>query len=150
MQKKTKRCFRFFLRPPSKVTNFNPSPMPPPFENFSFNTLNSEEKPLVQNRLTGPVKNRSTGRSTGDDFEIYRSGRVEKILTGSISVPNSAGGHCLTGISGWGQGKFTRPGLSAYTCLPLRKSPPGATTNNVCLKKKTLKKKDYKKSLHLQ
>ena len=26
-----------------------------------------------------------TGRSTGNDFEIYRSGRVEKILTGSTS-----------------------------------------------------------------
>ena len=47
--------------------------MPPHFENFSLNTLNSEQKP-------------SAGRSTGDDFEIYRSGRVEKILTGSISV----------------------------------------------------------------
>ena len=59
--------------------------MPPHFENFSLNTLNSEQKPSAKNRLTGPVKNRSTGRSTGDDFEIYRSGRVEKILTGSIS-----------------------------------------------------------------
>ena len=36
---------------------------------------------LRKNRSTGPVRN----RSTGDEFEIYRSGRVEKILTGSIS-----------------------------------------------------------------
>ena len=57
----------------------------PPFDNFSLDTLNSEQKLSVKNRLTGPVRNRSTGRSTGDDFEIYRSGRVEKILTGSIS-----------------------------------------------------------------
>ena len=56
--------------------------MPPHFENFLLNTLNSEQKPSAKNRLTGPVKN----RSTGDDFEIYRSGRVEKILTGSISA----------------------------------------------------------------
>ena len=63
-------------KPPSTVTNLNTSFMPPfPFENFSLNTLNSEEKPSVKNRSTGPVRNRSTGRSTGNDFEIYRSGR---------------------------------------------------------------------------
>ena len=45
--------------------------MPPYFENFSLNTFNSEQKPSAKNRLTGTVKN----RSTGDDFEIYRSGR---------------------------------------------------------------------------
>ena len=74
-----------FLRSPSKVTNFNTSPMPsPPFENFLLNTLNSEQKPSAKNQSTGPVRN----RSTGDDFEIYRSGRVEKILTGSISGSN--------------------------------------------------------------
>ena len=67
--------------------DFNTSPMPPsPFENFSLDALSSEEKPSVKNRSTGPVKNRMTGRSTGEDFEIYRSGCVEKILTGSISV----------------------------------------------------------------
>ena len=38
----------FFLRPPSKVTNFNTSPMPPPFENFSLDTLKSEQKPSVK------------------------------------------------------------------------------------------------------
>ena len=75
----------FFLSLPSKVTNFNTSTMPTPFENFSLHTWNSEQKPSVKNRSTGPVRNRSTGRSTGDDFEIYRSGRVEKILTASIS-----------------------------------------------------------------
>ena len=84
---KTQKLFCVpFLRPPSKVTNFYISPMPSHFENFSLNTLNSEQKHSAKNRLTGPVKNRSTGRSTGDDFEIYRSGRVEKILTGSISA----------------------------------------------------------------
>ena len=54
---------------------------------FWLTLLNSE--PSVKNRSTGPVKNRSTGpvrnRSTGADFEIYQSGRVQKILTGSIS-----------------------------------------------------------------
>ena len=69
--KKRKIFCVFFFETPSKVTNFNtsptPPPPPPPFENFSLDTLNSEEKPSV--------KNRSTCRSTGDDFEIYRSGR---------------------------------------------------------------------------
>ena len=50
---------------------------PPPFENFLLDALNSEQKPSV--------KNRSTGRPTGVDFEIYQSGRVKKILTGSTS-----------------------------------------------------------------
>ena len=46
---KTQKFFAFFLRPLSKVTNFNTSPMPPTaFENFSFNTLNSEQKPSVK------------------------------------------------------------------------------------------------------
>ena len=45
----------------------------PPFENFSLNALNSK-KPSAKNRLAGV------------DFEIYRSGRVEKVLTDSISV----------------------------------------------------------------
>ena len=89
LQKTQKFFCVFFLRPPSKVTNFNTSPNPP-FENFSLDTLNSEQKPSVKKQLTGPVRNRSTGRSTGDDFEIYRSGRIEKILTGSISVPDDA------------------------------------------------------------
>ena len=83
--KKRKNCFAFLfwdLRPKSQI--FTPHPCPH-FENFSLNTLNNEQKPSAKKRLTGPVKNRSTGRSTGDDFEIYRSGRVEKILTGSIS-----------------------------------------------------------------
>ena len=56
--------------------------------------MNSEQKPSAKKRLTVPVKNRSTGlltgRSNGDDFEIYRSGRVEKILTGSISGLNNS------------------------------------------------------------
>ena len=48
LQKKAKRFFLFFLRPSSKVTNFNTSPMPLPllFENFSLDTLNSEQKPV--------------------------------------------------------------------------------------------------------
>ena len=46
---------------------------PSPFENFSLDALNSEQKPSVKYR------------STGVDFEIYLPGRVEKILTGSIS-----------------------------------------------------------------
>ena len=37
-----------------------------------------------------PVNRRSTGRLTGVDFEIYQSGRVEKIPTGSISGHESA------------------------------------------------------------
>ena len=74
--KKCKNCFAFLfwdLRPKSQI--FTPHPCPLYFENFLLNTLNSEQKPSAKNRLTGPVKNRSTGQSTGDDFEIYRSGR---------------------------------------------------------------------------
>ena len=56
--------------------------MPPPFENFLLDTLKSEKKPSVKI----PVDR--ADQSTGDDFEIYRSGRVEKILTGSISAAN--------------------------------------------------------------
>ena len=58
------------------------------FENFSLDALTVNKNVLENNRLTGPVRNRLTGRSTGrstGDFEIYRSGGVEKILTGSIS-----------------------------------------------------------------
>ena len=76
LQKTQKFFCVFYLRPLSKVKILTPHPFPPSFKKFSLDTLNSEQKPSV--------KNRSTGRSTGDDFEIYRSGRVEKILTGSI------------------------------------------------------------------
>ena len=97
--KKVLKLRHFFSRPSSKVTNFNTSPMlPHPFEKFLLDTLNSEQKPSVKNRSTGSVRNRSTGsvrnrstgRSTGDDFEIYRSGGVEKILTGSISAQDAS------------------------------------------------------------
>ena len=49
-----------------------------PFENFLLDTLNSEQKPSVKYWSIGSVRNRLTGRSTGDDFEIYRSGRSRK------------------------------------------------------------------------
>ena len=83
----------FFWDPRPKSQILIPHPCLPLLENFSLDILNSEQKPSAKNRSTGPVANRSTGRSTcrstcrstGDDFEIYRSGRVEKILTGSIS-----------------------------------------------------------------
>ena len=64
-------------------------PPTPPLQNFSLDALNSEQKPAVKNRSTRLVRNRSTGRSTGVDFEIYRSGRVEKTLTGFISDPEN-------------------------------------------------------------
>ena len=35
---KTQNFLRFFLRPPPKATNFNTSPVIPPFKNFSLNT----------------------------------------------------------------------------------------------------------------
>ena len=46
-----------------------------PFEKFSLDALNSKQKHFVKTQ------------STGVDFEIHRSSRVEKILTGSISAP---------------------------------------------------------------
>ena len=50
--------------------------------NYSLSLLlNAERKPSVKKRSTGPVSD----RSTGVDFEFYRTDRVEKVLTGSIS-----------------------------------------------------------------
>ena len=49
--------------------------MAPAFENFSLDALNSEQKPTAKTLVDRPIKNRLTGRSTGVDFEIYRSGR---------------------------------------------------------------------------
>ena len=46
-----------------------------PFCKFLLDALNSEQKPSVKKRYTKPVRYRSTGRSTGVDFEIYRSGQ---------------------------------------------------------------------------
>ena len=55
---KIAKVFRFFfLRPPSKVTNFNTSPMPP-FENFFLDTLNGEQKPFVKKPVDRPVNQR--------------------------------------------------------------------------------------------
>ena len=85
LQKNAKIVLRFFSGTSVQSHKFLHLTHAPHFENFSLNTLNSEQKPSAKNQLTGPVKNRSTGRSTGDDSEIYRSGRVEKILTGSVS-----------------------------------------------------------------
>ena len=70
--KKRKNFFEFFFSDPRlKSQILTPHPCLPHFENFSLKTLNSEEKPSVKNRSTGPVKN----QSTGDNFEIYWSGR---------------------------------------------------------------------------
>ena len=72
----TKNFLRFFSETSTRSHKFyHLTYALPPFENFSLDTLNSEQKPSVKNRSTGPVRNRLTGRSTGDDFEIYRSGR---------------------------------------------------------------------------
>ena len=46
----------------------------PPLLKLLLDALNSEQKLSVKKR------------STGVDFEIYQSGRVEKILTDAISV----------------------------------------------------------------
>ena len=84
--KKRKNWFAFLfwdLCPKSQI--FTPD-LNPPFWKFFIKYIEQGTNPSAKNRLTGPVKNRSTGRSTGDDFEIYRSGRAEKILTGSISA----------------------------------------------------------------
>ena len=83
---KKQKFFPFFFwdsRPKSQI--LTPHPRPPPFENFSLDALKSELKPSVKKLVDRPVRNRSTSRSTGVEFEIYRSGRVEKILTDSIS-----------------------------------------------------------------
>ena len=46
--------------------------------NLSLGLFNTEHKPSVKKRSTGPVSD----RSTGVDFEFYRSRRVQKILIG--------------------------------------------------------------------
>ena len=74
--KKRKHFLAFFSQTPYGVTNFNTSPIPSlAFEKFLSDALNSKQKPSV--------KNQSTGRATGEDFEIYRSGRESP--AGSIS-----------------------------------------------------------------
>ena len=53
-----KNAKMFLLRPPSKVTNFNTSPMAPPrFENFLFDALKSG-KPSVKKTVDRPVNRR--------------------------------------------------------------------------------------------
>ena len=78
LQKKKKLFCVFFLRPPAKVTKFNTSPMPQPpsLENFSLDTLNSEQKPSVK---------KTVDRAGRPAMILKFNGRVEKILTGSIS-----------------------------------------------------------------
>ena len=46
----------------------------PPFEKFSYDALNSEQKLSAKTGRLGRSETGS-GRSTGVDFEIYRSGR---------------------------------------------------------------------------
>ena len=77
---KTQKCFGVsFLRPPSGIINFDTSLMPPPFENFLVDALNSEQKLSVKN-------GRLCRSETGQPAQILKfTGRVEKILTGSIS-----------------------------------------------------------------
>ena len=76
-------CF-FFSETPIRSHKFQHLAHGPPFENFSLDALNSEQKTSEKNQSNGPVRNWWTGRSTCADFLIYRLGRVEKILVGSI------------------------------------------------------------------
>ena len=46
--KNAKTFWHFFSETLDKVTNFNTSPMPLRFENFSLDTLNSAQKPSVK------------------------------------------------------------------------------------------------------
>ena len=62
--------------------------MPPLFENVSFDTLNSEQKPSLKKPVD---RANQSGRSAGQSAMILKfTGRVEKILTGSISGGNSS------------------------------------------------------------
>ena len=45
---------------------------------FLLDALNSEQKSSVKKQSIGPVRNRSTGQSAGEDFEIYGSGRENR------------------------------------------------------------------------
>ena len=74
---KAQKFFEFFFRDPRlKSQILTPHPCPTPFENFSLNTLNSEEKPSVKKPVdrTG----RPTGRPAGQPAMILKfTGRVE-------------------------------------------------------------------------
>ena len=60
----------------------------PPFENFSLDTLNREQKLSVK---TGRPGRSETGLPASQPAMILKfTGRVEKILTGSISALPSA------------------------------------------------------------
>ena len=83
--KKAKIFCIFFLRPRLELQILTLCPWPPsPFENFSLDALNSEQKPSVKN---GRPDRSETGRRAENRrrFWNYRLGRIEKILTGSIS-----------------------------------------------------------------
>ena len=76
-----------FWDPRSKSQILTPHPCPP-FKNFSLDTLNSEQKPSV--KKTGRLGRSETGRPAGQSAMILKfTGRVEKILTSSISDSNS-------------------------------------------------------------
>ena len=83
---KTQKFFAFFFwghRLKSQIL----APQPcPPFWKFFIKYIEKWRKTFCE-------KNGRPGRSTGDNFEIYRSGRVEKILTGSISDVRLLGRH---------------------------------------------------------
>ena len=73
LQKKQK-LFAFFFKTPFRSHNFNTSPMPPPFKNFSLDALNSKQKPSVKN---GQLGRSEIGRPAGQLALILKfNGRV--------------------------------------------------------------------------
>ena len=86
LQKNANIFLVFFLRLRGKVTNFNTSPMPlPPFWKFFIRYIEQWTKTFC--KKTGRPGRSETGRPAGQPAMILKfTGRVEKILTGSISA----------------------------------------------------------------
>ena len=68
---------RFCSETPVRSHKFKDISHAPRFEFFSLDALNNEWTKTFRKkkRSTGSIRNRSIGRSTGVDFEIYRSCR---------------------------------------------------------------------------
>ena len=98
----------FFLRSPSTDTNFNTSPMPSPFWKFFIRYIEQWTKTFCKKTgrpgrsetgrpgrsETGRPGRSETGRPAGQPAMILKfTGRVEKILTGSISATGAMRNH---------------------------------------------------------
>ena len=85
--KKRKNFFAFFFWDPRLKSQILAPYPSPPFENFSLNILNSEEKPSVK-KSVDRAGQKPVDQPVNRQWFWNFTGRVEKILTGSTSVMN--------------------------------------------------------------